>query len=468
VIGAGGAAGPAVDAGPSGIAVGDLLGPVGTVDGRGTLRLDGATWRAEWAVGTEDRWHVAADEVAVRQHLLDDTPVVVTAMRVPGGDVIHRAAGISDGTGRAVSIEVENQTATPVSVAFAVRPEGPGSIRALAIEGDRIVVDDRVAMIMGRAAGGTAAVDGNAIWSAVTAEPGPGDVSLASPDGMAGGAVVVALPHRQTVRVVVPISGPDPAPVASSAVAAGWRALADSGARIDVADPELMTRWRAAVPALILSAGTTELDRAAAVAPVLDLLGFVDEADRARATLVAALEERRLDGRAAAMAATALASRRLRSGRDSGLAVLVAVLVDRAGPELGVADVDLIADALEVEDTRAASDVRRLRSSRDDHPIIPPGDDIGRLVGDLVRDPADGLDLLPRPLPDRLAGHVDVRGLVTRHGVVSYSVRWHDHRPALLWEVEASTQPVSITCSGLDPTWSTTATRGEVLLAARL
>jgi hypothetical protein len=320
-------------------------------------------------------------------------------------------------------------------------------------------------MIVGRAPGGTVAVEGNTIWPAVVAEPGPGDVSLASPDGIAGGAVVVAVPHRQTVRVVVPISGPGPASVASSAVAAGWRALADRGARIDAADPELMTRWRAAVPALILSAGTTELGRAAAVAPVLDLLGFVDEADRARATLVAALEERRLDGRAAALAATALASRRLRSGRDSGLADLVAVLVDRAGPELAVADVDLIADALEVEDTRAASDVRRLRSSRDDRPIIPP-DGLGRLVDDLVRDPADRLDLLPRPRTDRLAGPLDVRGLITRHGVVSYSVRWHDHRPALLWEVEASAQPVSITCSGLDPTWSTTTTSGEALLAA--
>lgn len=60
--------------------------------------------------------------------------------------------------------------------------------------------------------------------------------------------------------------------------------------------------------------------------------------------------------------------------------------------------------------------------------------------------------------------------LPTRAGVVSFAVRWHATRPALLWELTPypgtapNAFPVTITAPGLDPSWSTTATQGEVLL----
>jgi len=48
-------------------------------------------------------------------------------------------------------------------------------------------------------------------------------------------------------------------------------------------------------------------------------------------------------------------------------------------------------------------------------------------------------------------------------GRVSYAVRWHGERPALLWECE---QPgVCLRAPGLDASWSTTEPRGEALLA---
>ena len=43
------------------------------------------------------------------------------------------------------------------------------------------------------------------------------------------------------------------------------------------------------------------------------------------------------------------------------------------------------------------------------------------------------------------------------------AVRWHGARPALLWEASA---PMRLTCTGLDPTWSSTEPRGEALLQA--
>jgi hypothetical protein len=85
----------------------------------------------------------------------------------------------------------------------------------------------------------------------------------------------------------------------------------------------------------------------------------------------------------------------------------------------------------------------------------------------LVREVPDGLALCSL-LPDGWAGQgFEVSGAPTHHGVLSYAVRWHGDRPALLWELEPrGPGPVTLTAPGLDPTWSTTELRGEALLAA--
>jgi len=56
----------------------------------------------------------------------------------------------------------------------------------------------------------------------------------------------------------------------------------------------------------------------------------------------------------------------------------------------------------------------------------------------------------------------------TRWGRVSYAVRWHGDRPALLWELEPhhGLGPVQLTVPGLDSSWSTTEPAGDALLAA--
>ncbi len=52
-------------------------------------------------------------------------------------------------------------------------------------------------------------------------------------------------------------------------------------------------------------------------------------------------------------------------------------------------------------------------------------------------------------------------------GRLSFAVRWHGARPALLWDLAApeGAGPVLLTCPGLDPTWRSTDPRGEALLA---
>jgi hypothetical protein len=60
---------------------------------------------------------------------------------------------------------------------------------------------------------------------------------------------------------------------------------------------------------------------------------------------------------------------------------------------------------------------------------------------------------------------LEVHGMPTRAGLLSYAIRWHGQRPALLWEVVGSGAEVRLTAPGLDPSWSATGRRGEALLA---
>jgi hypothetical protein len=50
----------------------------------------------------------------------------------------------------------------------------------------------------------------------------------------------------------------------------------------------------------------------------------------------------------------------------------------------------------------------------------------------------------------------------TRAGPVSFAVRWHGERPALLWTAPPG---VRLRAPGLDPEWASEVASGEALLA---
>ncbi|NNK92606.1 MAG: hypothetical protein HKO87_09255, partial [Acidimicrobiia bacterium] len=85
-----------------------------------------------------------------------------------------------------------------------------------------------------------------------------------------------------------------------------------------------------------------------------------------------------------------------------------------------------------------------------------------------VREGDHLLDFAPGFAAGWLGRDVDVRSLPTTWGTLSYSIRWHGARPALLWELEAieTDRPVEVTCSAIDPGFSSPANSGETLLAA--
>jgi hypothetical protein len=85
----------------------------------------------------------------------------------------------------------------------------------------------------------------------------------------------------------------------------------------------------------------------------------------------------------------------------------------------------------------------------------------------LVAEDVAGLDLLPKWPAAWWGLPVEVHDLPTRHGRISFAVRWHGERPALLWQLDAGerSEEIELTASGLDPAWRGSGQRGEALLA---
>ena len=446
----------------------------------GTVEPLGSPWHLRWAVGAEDRWHVATEEAAVRTRLIDDMPVVATAMKVPGGDVVQQVAAVTGGAGRGVVVEFVNETPVPVSLALAVS----GSVKRAGVRGSQLLAGDQTAVELGRVPGGAAAVSDGQVWNEVRSGPPPGDCQASSRAGLAAAVAVLPLARHVPLRVCLPADGGASALGSPGAVAAGWQAMVARAASAELPDGTAVRAWRRSIAASILAAGGAEPEAAARASIVLDRVGLPDEADRARAVVVDAVERLRPQPEVAVVALRALASRRLRAGRYSGLAERAGPLAAAAGDRLDRLTLEQAAAVLEAEAPAAARDAHRLlvETPRDSAPRPVAGDGLAAAVRDSITFGGDGLagieaalECLAAEAPDHLVvlpalpsdwkgAPLDVRGLATRHGLLSFSLRWHGHRPALLWEREPATC-APLYC-GLDDSWSSTARAGEALLGS--
>lgn len=468
--------------------------PVGTlgsphlalVDGGGRVAPLGVSWALDWWIGAEDRWHVPGDERAVRQHLVDGAPVVETAMRIPGGDAVQRAWAVPGPAGPTVVVEVENTSPVPVALALVVVPSGssPGSPAEVQLDEDRVLVEGEVALVLAKAPNRVAASGAGttALQAIVTAgEAGErleGPVS-ADAGGAASLAVVVPLPHRASLRVRLPLAGGDvvaePLPD-GDAVARGWTAQADRGARIELPDD----RWNEALAASRRSSllwaqasGDLRLPVAAHLATGLARLGIGDEA----LAVLAELTERPGAARALRRRSRDVEARRswveaVERVRDVvGDDVLAEALGGAprgtafTGPRPG-------AEAAEVQAWLDAASPTWGWADREGAPADPArtADLLALVVDALVHETEDGLALLPSLPASWLGQGVEVHDLPTPRGHLSFAVRWHGERPALLWDL----QPVPggpdpearLTVPGLDPAWATDDLRGDALLGA--
>ena len=186
------------------------------VDPRGlvTTWFDG--WSLDWWIGAEDRWYLPSREAPsrVRQRLVEATPVVETAMRVPGGEAVHRAYAIA-GDDEFAIVEIENRSRVPFAVALAVRPynpEGLAVIERIDLHDETTVtVDGRVALLLPRAPARVAAStfhDGDSAAEVLRGDALPVrqfPKRLRDEAGMAQAAFVYPLAHTATLRVALPM-----------------------------------------------------------------------------------------------------------------------------------------------------------------------------------------------------------------------------------------------------------------------
>jgi hypothetical protein len=335
------------------------------VGSRGLLEAQPGGWTLDWWIGAEDQWHVpaGAPSARVRQGLVGAAPVVETAIRVPGGEAVHRAYAVRAPDELAV-VEVENRSRVPFAVALVLRSRDNVELR----DDTTVTVGGAPALLLPR----------RPAQLAVTG----GELAV----------LVFPLPHTATLRTAVPLDAVRyDVRVASlpsaEQVANGWALHGRGAMRLVLPDDRLQEAYDATCRFLLL-------------------LGVDRVPRRSTRTWESLL-------------ATASPTWTWSDGNGDGY------------------------------DTRTASAfVAAVRES-------------------LVHEQGRTLALL-RVVPDAWLGQgVEVHDAPTRHGALSYAVRWHGARPALLWQLDRTRgrRPVTITAPGLDPTWSTTETSGDALLA---
>jgi hypothetical protein len=327
-----------------------------------------------WWVAASDRWHSPATEPAVRQRLLRDAPVVETALRVAGGDVVHRVYAVGDGGGLTV-VEIENETALPVAVVFSRRD-----------------------LLTARPTG--------------AAPPVGGEV----PDD----GLVVPVGHRSRARVALPHDGrgggalPGGLPSAEQ-VANGWVTQTTGAVRLDLpsgAPRVALTTLRAE----LLLAGPDPGDDAGLLVGIGELTRLREPATRWVDAVVDAAE--------------ALARRWRRQPElpwlvDAALASAAEVL-SRAGERRAAGDLAATRRLLPPPEPTPAEPPEGVAGlAWAQRRVVVAG--TGAL--DLFPDPFP-----PAWLGQPVEGH----GLPAGSAVLGVALRWHGARPAVLWEADAA------------------------------
>lgn len=273
----------------------------------------------------------------------------------------------------------------------------------------------------------------------LTARP-PADVPIEGID-LPAGTVVLPVGHRSTITVAFAHDGartgslPGGLPPAAQ-VSRGWLTMADRAGRLLVPDESLRE-------AVVRERCQLMLDGPAdgREAPVEHLLG-VDQLVRMGSIADEWVPE-------VADAVHALVSFRddplLPAAIDAAIRVCTVAGESRAVVDLGKVSVRLLGGRT---------------------PVATPG--VGELSGVrmlavLERSIATGADLFPGGIPLAWLGqNFEVYGVPTGPAsAVSFALRWHGPRPAVLWE--ATGAPLVLRSSGAAPGWSTDAATGEAL-----
>ena len=393
------------------------------VNERGSARLNDGSQVLDWHIAADDRWHDPSTEPSVRQTRRAGVPVVETRLRIPGGDAIQRVYAVADAGGLVV-IEITNESTLPIAVAF-TRPD---------------------------------------LISSRTPSPrGAQGIELPT------GSVVFPVAHGSTLRVALRAPNNDVANVdverlpSFEQLQKGWLKSVEQAGYVIVPEgavAPLVARLRS--DALILSGHEIE-DWATGAGgdcandPVAYIL-TLQELLRMGEKLTGDSAQIRVDhaARLAQCVETLLKENKKSSilPWDVERALFAAQFVfSRMG------------------ENRAADDVSaaQLRmSSAAEPPNVMPADirAIAWVEEKMVAVQRDGsVQVFGRGIPRLWLGanlecHRVAAGPLH---TVSFGIRWHGEKPALLWEVSGPAG-VKLDAGICDPTWSTVESTGETLL----
>ncbi len=376
----------------------------------------------DWYVAADDRWHVPANEPTVRQTRIEGTPVIETRIRIPDGDAVQRIWAVPDADGNVI-VEFENESPLPF---------------AIALTGPKVVTD----------------------------RP-PADVPIQGID-LPDGATVLPVGHRAIVRVALPFpSGVGPSSLANVppvlAVVRGWTRVVEQASRLMLPDERLVEALVAARCDLLLEGPVGSADDP--VGFLLDVAELVRCGDSADAWLLDVVEPaervaKHASGRGASEDVVADAIAAL------GACRIVAI---RAGDERAASDIDRTARRLAAKHGSldpSAGSAGAITSFAD----VRRGSSVGRFVRSIERRVADGGCLLPGGIPTSwLGNNFEIHSLPTSPTTtVSFAVRWHGERPAVLWEQHATdgSSTVELSAPEVDPDWRTSEASGETLWPA--
>lgn len=353
----------------------------------------------DWFVAADDRWHRPAEESTLRQQRVSDSAVVRTRLRVPTGDVVHTVYTVAAGF---TIVEVLNESTMPVAVAF-TRSD---------VRSERPIIDQPIKGIE-----------------------------------LPAGSCVMPIGHQARVRIAIAHDGSGAGPLPAGLpevdqVVRGWNMLVDRSGQMTLPDTDhsasLVAQVRAARCELLLGEmARAEDDPARFLVDLEDLVRMGEPMDPWLAELATAVE--------------ALA-RDQRWESDTALDAAAQILA-RAGESRALRDL---------------AKIRSRRSAAQPRPDSAPNGFLGRWM---EQRGTRGTEILPEGIPSAWWGlNFEMHGLPVgatdqrlgnRVSTVSFAVRWHGDRPAVLWEITGD--PVELSSPAAEPTWRTSGTQGEAL-----
>lgn len=475
------------------------------VDQFGRVQIAGASWSLDLTLAAGARWVPAATSERVRQKL-DAPSVLETTVTTPSGPVVQRiAAGVVDGQPVAI-IEVENTGGVAIAVGMVARPlnvDGRGFIGETEITAEGLAIDGRNVMRFGTAAASVSAIEGSEgdlLQQMPEPETRSASAAASCRSGGAQAAAVWPLPHTATLRVIVELAeptAPNAAVPATSDVNRGWESHLGRGLRVDVdgvdvagdlaiATRTLLTLWPDVNDAPDAVRALSEMGFGRDAARFFSLLERCEDDDRVLRSLArwAQLGEQahQLDEVQGVLGRLGQAAHGIaaQGGKLAGGAWLDDALVTLGGRLHQIEQPDVaervqgfaaVTNPAGVVDD-AANSLAALTKARDKRGAWSAGSmnsaaQSALLLRSLVIDDAGSeLRLLPQ-VPATWRGRtIDVFGAPVANGTISFGLRWHGPRPALLWEATLAPEvSVAITAPGLDPSFQSTERAGETLLA---